>query len=382
MRGLGKPLREALLLVALSAVVVVGSVTAAVRQVPPRSPLDPLAWVLMAATIALLAARRRRPFWVLLGTVLLSGAYLRLDYPYGPTFLAVAVAAYALALRTGVRTAVLGLVASVVVLVGFEVSWSRLGDLVVLLPVWTAWLGVPAWVAATVRLRRAARADQDERRRQDARAQREEAERLVVEERLAVSREVHDIVAHSLSLISLQSGVALHLLDSSPEQTRTALTTIRRASADALTDLRRVLETLRRSSGGAADRFRLDCLPELVDHVRHEGLAVSLAVVGVRQPVPAEVETCAYRVVQESLTNVIKHSGTSSASVRLIYDNTSLVVEVADAGPGAPSSTGTGRGIAGMRERVLAVGGRLTAERVLPAGFRVRAWLPVPADRS
>ncbi|MGH3624641.1 MAG: sensor histidine kinase [Sciscionella sp.] len=386
-RRLGPPNRlvtEAALLAALGGIVAVGSVTAATRQVPPRVPLDWIAWVLMTAAVALLPLRRRYPLAVLLGSVAVGGAYLALGYPYGPVFFVVSIASYTLAATAPPRRAVAGLFGAVAVLVVAQVFPLRLagflGQFVVLVFAWSAWVGIPAWLAATVRLRRAHLADVAERRRQQERAERERAERVAAEQRLAVSRDVHDVVAHSLSLISLQSGTALHIFDQQPEQAKAAVVTIRQSSSEALRDLRRVLANLRQPDEPHHDEARLDQLTELVDRIRHDDLAVSLRIDGASRELPEQVQTCAYRVVQESLTNVIRHADAASAMVRLSYQDDGLVVEVTDDGAGVARDSTLGHGIAGMRDRAAAVGGWVSARAAPAGGFAVRAWLPGTED--
>lgn len=377
MRWRGGTLREALMVATLGVLVAAGTPAAAVRQTPPRVPLDEVAWALMGLAVALVPLRLVRPVTAFVAITAVESAYLAAGYPYGPVLLAVAVAACAVALATGpaVAAGVLGL--SFAVLVAAQVVPPRPSDVLLSALAVALWLGLPVWLAATVRLRRARRDAVEERSRQRAEAEREHAERLAVEHRLAISREVHDVVAHSLSLISLQAGLAVHLFDRRPDEARAALTTIRQCSGEALADLRRVLEALREAAPTAPDHLRLDRLADVVDRVRHGGRSVSLEVVGRVRPMPGAVETCAYRVVQESLTNVLKHAVAAAASVLLTYGEDCLVVEVVDTGGGRPSPGAPGQGIAGMRDRVAALGGRLDAGPLPAGGFRVRAWLPV-----
>jgi signal transduction histidine kinase len=241
-----------------------------------------------------------------------------------------------------------------------------------------------------------------ERRAERAHVAREEALRRASEERLLIARELHDVLAHNISLINVQSGVALHLLDERPEQARPALEAINEASEEALAELHSVLGVLSRGlgedgvdgeSGAWAPQVPtagLGDLDGLVRRTRAAGLDVQVAVEGEARSVPAEVDLAALRVVQEALTNVVRHAGGDArATVRLVYAPAELVVQVDDDGQrtawsrppadGQETPTGriAGRGIAGMRERVHALGGTFTAGPRPGRGFRVRARFPL-----
>jgi signal transduction histidine kinase len=250
--------------------------------------------------------------------------------------------------------------------------WSGVGEALGV----GAWLLVIGTVAEIVRIRR-------ERRAELAHVQAEEARRRASEERLLIARELHDVLAHNISLINVQAGVALHLLDERPDQARPALTAIKGASKEALGELRSVLDVLRRSEDGAtaprAPTAGLRDLPGLVERTRTAGLDVTLDVSGEARPVPAGVDLAAFRIVQEALTNVVRHAGTSGARVRLDYGDDQLTVQVDDDGAGAavPPSEGGGRGIDGMRERVQALSGSFEAGPRPGRGFRVRARFPI-----
>jgi signal transduction histidine kinase len=256
------------------------------------------------------------------------------------------------------------------------------------------WLPLVAAAAEIARVRL-------ERHAERAHVAREEARRRASEERLLIARELHDVLAHNISIINVQSGVALHLLDERPEQARPALAAINEASEEALEELGSVLDVLSSGLGehgadgesGAwaphAPTAGLRDLDGLVRRTRATGLDIRVAVEGAARPLPAGVDLAAFRVVQEALTNVVRHAGGDArATVRLAYAPAELVVEVDDdgrgAGPAAGGSGGSrtadeggGRGIAGMRERVHALGGTFTAGPRPGRGFRVRASLPV-----
>jgi signal transduction histidine kinase len=255
-----------------------------------------------------------------------------------------------------------------------------------------AWLAVLVVAAEAVRLRR--------ERLAQARATRVvDAQRQASEERLRMARDLHDVIGHNISLISVQAAVGLDLMDSDPEQARAALTAIRSVSREALDELRSMLAALRQADEQppTAPTPGLARLPELCQLTRAAGIPVRTEVSGPVRPLPAAVDLAAYRIVQESLTNVARHAGPATATVRLGYQAGGVSVEVLDdgrgtsgsrsaggngaggSGAGGTGSGGTGSGIAGMTERAAALSGRLTAAPRPGGGFAVTAWLPVPA---
>jgi signal transduction histidine kinase len=224
-----------------------------------------------------------------------------------------------------------------------------------------------------------------------ARAQRLETEReerarqAVVAERLRIARELHDVVAHAMSVIAVQAGVANHVIDSRPDRARAALATVETNTRAALVEMRRLLGVLRQEdepSASLAPAPGLADVPRLADQYRATGHAVDLAVTGEPDGVPDGVELSAYRIVQEGLTNVLRHGG-PRAGVRIAYEPGVVRVSIGDDGrtPAPDAPAGPGHGLIGMRERV--VGGTLSAERRPGGGFDVVAALPygaVPAD--
>jgi signal transduction histidine kinase len=247
-------------------------------------------------------------------------------------------------------------------------------------PQWTFAAGLLAWLllmGAGAELLRS----RLERRAEEAAAQAEQARRRASDERLRIAQELHDVLAHNISLINVQAGVALHLLDERPEQARPALRAIRDASKDALGELRSVLDILR--VGEAAPRAPtagLADLDALVARTRGTGLDVQVDIPEAVDGLPAGVDLAAFRIVQEALTNVVRHAGASRATVRLGRFPDELVVEVDDNGHGPSGSDGGGRGLPGMRERARALGGSLEAGPRPGRGFRVRATLPLATD--
>jgi signal transduction histidine kinase len=218
-----------------------------------------------------------------------------------------------------------------------------------------------------------------ERAIEAARTRAEETRRRASEERLRIARELHDVLAHNISLINVQAGVALHLMDNRPEQARTALSAIKQASNEALGELRSVLEILRE---GHEDPPRsptsgLAQLDDLVAKTEGAGLRVSTRVEGTPRPLPPRVDLAAFRIVQEALTNATRHAGDAHATIRIGYGERDLTVQIDDDGRGTSSAPGGGQGIPGMRERATALGGDLEAGPRPGGGFRVRAMFPL-----
>ncbi|MFI7549835.1 sensor histidine kinase [Micromonospora sediminimaris] len=204
------------------------------------------------------------------------------------------------------------------------------------------------------------------------------AAEAVTAERLRIARELHDMVAHSIGVIAIQAGVGARVIDTQPAQARAALATIEAASRDTLAGLRRTLGALRRGDG---DPPPLEPVPGLVDLERliaatgDAGLRVELRTAG-DGPVPAEIDLAAFRIVQEALTNVVRHAGVDACRVVVERGDHAVMVEIVDDGRGGPIGV-EGHGLIGMRERVMAVGGRFRAGPRSEGGFRVTAWLPV-----
>jgi signal transduction histidine kinase len=221
------------------------------------------------------------------------------------------------------------------------------------------------------------------------RARAEQARRAVAEERLRLARELHDVVAHSISVIAVQSGVGAHVAKTQPEEAAKALAAIEATSRAALTELRRLLGVLRQDDepeGSLAPVPGLADLEGLLAEVAKAGLAARLQVEGTPSPLPAGVDLSAYRIVQEALTNVVKHAGPVRAQVTIRYRDQEIRVEVIDDGRGVAAPTGDGRarvghGLIGMRERVAVFGGDLETGPCPDGGFRVAARLPLAAER-
>jgi signal transduction histidine kinase len=337
----------------------------------PTKHLGPADWVLLVVGPLALVFRRRWPVAVLwvafVATLTPSGAWsANLSL----------IVAFFLAATSGHRRA-----AWVVIVVGYISSvWlaplaygNPVGSLTFALAL-AGWLAVLVIAAEVVRLRRERAIETRATRALDARRQSSE-------ERLQMARDLHDVIGHNISLINVQAGVGLDLMDSHPEQARAALAAIKMVSKDALDELRTMLVAFRQGDENAprSPAPGLDRLNELVEATRAAGIPVTVQTVGEARSLPAAVDLAAYRIVQESLTNVARHAGPTTATVRLVHGTDGLDIEVRDDG-GAPaangSSGGTGSGIAGMRERADALGGRLEAGPRPGGGFAVAAHLP------
>jgi signal transduction histidine kinase len=337
---------------------------------PPRS-LGPVDWLLLVVGPVVLVARRRHPvlvLWVTLATTLA---------PSGTGLTHVSfIVAFFVAATAGKRYP----------------AWLALA----LTFVWTIWLApliyryaVPAndalalagWLLAVAIAAEATRIRAE--RVAATRAGRQlDQRRQQSEERLRVARDLHDVIGHNISLINVQASMGLDLMDSQPEQARAALSAIKSASKEALEELRTMLTALRRDDDVAprSPAPGLDRLPELIELTRAAGLTVEVEeVAGTAPPLPAAVQLAAYRIIQESLTNVARHAGRARVTVRVAYDDANMHVEIDDDGKafeGAPA-IGTGSGISGMRERATALGGDLSAGFRPGGGFQVSARLPV-----
>ncbi|WP_405106091.1 sensor histidine kinase [Micromonospora sp. NBC_01405] len=206
------------------------------------------------------------------------------------------------------------------------------------------------------------------------------ASEAVTAERLRIARELHDMVAHSIGVIAIQAGVGARVIDTQPAQARAALATIEATSRDTLAGLRRTLGALRRPQSESASLDPtpgLDDLDRLVSAAADAGVRVELRQCGERRPVPADLDLAAFRIVQEALTNVVRHAGTDRCRVTVTQGPDEVAVEVVDDGRGGAVG-GAGHGLVGMRERVALAGGRFHVGPRPEGGFRVAAWLPVP----
>jgi signal transduction histidine kinase len=344
-----------------------------------RSP-DVLAYLLGAGLGPLLLLRRRWPLGVLIASVGVLSVYFGLDYDAFSAAVPLAAAAYSAAVA-GKGLPAAALLGAFVVGGGTVARLDEGDSLAELLR--ESLITDAALLAAVLLLGEAVRnrrAWADEVRGRLLRAEQEqerEAERRVQQERLHIAREMHDVLAHTIAAISVQAGVGADVIDDAPEKARASLLDIRRQSRDAIAELGATIGVLRE---GATEAPRepapgLAQLGGLIEKAGGAGLRVEFTSTGEARPLPGAVDLTAYRVVQESLTNVIRHAHASVARVRVHFDAEALIVRVEDDGDGTGNGA-AGHGLIGMRERVAAVGGTFEAGPVPGAGFRVQATLP------
>jgi signal transduction histidine kinase len=335
--------------------------------------------LLVGAAMAF-ALRRRWPPLAYTGSLACTSAYLLVGDPPGPILLApflglVVVLGATRSLPIWIAST-LGGAALLSAVHGAVYGWSW--PLALFAAVWVCVAAV-AGIALDARRRflreSRARAEWTQRSRE------EEARRRMVEERLRIAREMHDVIGHSLAVISLQAGVAEHFLSSRPEEARKAVTAIRGVSKQALTELRTELAALRGDGLAGADRRPtpgLSAVPVLAAQMRDAGLVIDLDLPQGDYEIPEIVSTAAYRIVQESLTNVARHAGSGArAMVRAVLKPDRLELEIVDDGIGLSEPSGEGGGLQGMRERAAALAGAFSAGRRPEGGFRVWASLPL-----
>lgn len=390
---------------ALTAVVVVISAAEllnAPATVGGQRPVDAVAWALVGLASVPVLAHRRLPWTVLVLTSAGLIAYSLLGYPHGTSGYGALVALYGVAARYPRR---ISLGAVPVVLSGmvvFSVAWPQqytwhrvLADLLVIGAMW-----VLGDAARTRRLHARALAD----RAREAEASREAHSReAVVHERLRIARELHDVMAHSMSVIAVQAGVGRHVMDRDPQTAARALAVIEDTSRRTLAEMRQLLGVLRvddvaadtttaspTGTPGTATRTPqpgLDRLDELLTAARAAGSAVTLSTSGAPRRLPAQLDLAAYRILQEALTNAAKHAGPAEVRVALEWRDDSLRIDVDDDGPGPTDGTGDrppgeGYGLIGLQERAASVGGRLQTGPGPCGGFLLRATLPLEGDRA
>jgi signal transduction histidine kinase len=338
-------------------------------------PFDAGGAALVIASSAVLAARRTWPVAVLAVVFGIILTYLAIGYPDGPIWVTLIIAFFTAVVR-GQR--LVGVAAAIAVFGVFLLIHPLLGRGPV--PSAAGLAAVAAWplvilgTAEAVRIRRVRAAEA-------ARIREEETLRRASEERLRIARELHDSLGHYLSMISVQSGVALNLNPGLPGQVAESLSAIRQASREGLRELRSVLRILRQDGEPAphAPPPTLARLSDLVNHAAAAGLQVRAETGGTVRELPFGIDQAAFRIVQEALTNVTRHAGTDTATVRIRYGQHDLTLQVDDDGHGSndgPLPPG-GSGIAGMRERAAALGGELHAGPRPRGGFRVTATLPL-----
>ena len=379
-------LADVTLAVALAALAAITGVAlvAPRAQVPPPSTAVIVAWAVALA--APLVLRRRWPLVVLAVTTLHFTRYWAVGQVNEiASWVILGVAVYSAAAYADRRRARWMCGACLLWLIGSGVVLSaRAGPIgaveVAAIAMFDALPFLLAWpLGAMMRRLREYRVVLEDRNRQLDQEREVNARRAVLEERVRIARELHDVVAHHVSVMGVQAGVARRLFDRDPPEAVAAIGSVETASRQAIADLQQLVGVLRRQEEGddLAPQPSLQRLPELVEHMRQTGLPVKLTTTGESQQLPAGVELSAYRIIQEALTNTLKHAGPAQAAVTVRYDNGAVEVEVVDDGQGPPPArqeTG-GKGLVGMQERVRLYGGRLEAGARPGGGFRVYAVL-------
>ncbi len=382
-----------------AALAVVLSAVNAVSLLPYRAQLHPL-WLALVLVIAQglpLAWRRARPVGIGLIIGVARVAYDRIGFGFAPFPLGPAIAVYTVVDRRG---RIWRWVVAALIVVGLTLSLSTPGHSEPYEAIFQSLIFLTAWVAGAVSRakRQRLQAARDRAERAEAEIDRQ-ASRAAAAERTRIARELHDVVAHHVSLIAVQAEAATSVLPGRPEQAMRSVEIIGDTARKALAELRRLLGVLRgpaadgsQIDGGAAygpavdgadaaEKAPLATLADLrtaLDQVRHAGLPVDLDVIGTPYPLADGVDLAAYRIVQEALTNTLRHTQAANAAVTLSYEPGYLTVRVADAGPrrSRPTGKNAGFGLAGIAERVAACGGSLAVGPTEPDGFAVTARLP------
>jgi signal transduction histidine kinase len=358
---------------------------------PPFLPIedDRTGWtvVLLLLVVTPLVFRRRYPLgvlWVVLALAVVvsdNAAALRLS------FFACVIAGYSAAVFSPYKVpALASLPVAAILHAGLQSDASSVSDsavpFLILIPIAVAADGLRRWKH---------RADEGRARMSAMEHEQIDALRRATElERARIARELHDVMTHNVSVMVIQAGAARKIMESSPDQARKALLAVEASGRSAMTELRHVMGLLTMDSdgvdlSGAADlapQPGLDGLDTLVQRLRDTGVPVELTVTGQRGPLPPGIELTVYRLVQEALTNTVKHAAGAAVQVTIEFGGDHVRVEVTDTGgrPGASAASGTGRGLVGLRERLAVYGGTLQAGPRLSGGYRVHARIPVEAS--
>lgn len=353
-------------------VITLGGTLGASRGQEDRRPADWFMVVLILICTLSLYWLRTHVVPVLWAITLSTLVFMLMEYPYGPIVFSFVIAVFS-TIRTGHRPA--GWSAIVALYVGHVVGRLILGineqGVYQVLLVGTCFV-VLGFTAELFRGHR-------ERVMAANRTRREAELRRAGEERLRIAQELHDVVAHHISLINVQASTALHLVDRQPEQAAPALAAIKEASKEALVELRSIVGILRQSDESAPRQpvAGLDNLGNLIKRTSMAGLEVHSIVHGEPRPLPTGLDRAAFRIVQESLTNVVRHAKATTATVRIQYGEETLVLQVDDNGASLTGPPTEGNGIIGMRERATALGGTLTTARTPGGSLRITARLPL-----
>ena len=397
--------QDALLAVFITVMQVQGTLvrnsTSAVTPARALTDYGNLGYVLLIVSGLVVAGRRRWPVPVFLITAFASLVYYSFDFGDGPGWLGLFVALYTLtAYGDGRRSLVTAGAGITALTIGWLVASADIEPRAAIGWVFFR-IGASVMSAAlgeSARTRRFIAAEAQERAERAERSREEESRARVDAERLRIAREVHDTVAHAIAIINIQSGVTAHVLDRRPEQAREALVTIEQTSSRALREMRAILGVLRDTDNERMPHPGLEQLDELAAQARDAGLDIKIEATSPPASLPSAVGSAAYRILQESITNVIRHVGPTRVTAALEYGVDVLTVSVTDEGrrhattddraglhvlakqprgTGTGSSSELGRGILGMRERCQLLGGELTTRSLPGGGFEVNARLPL-----
>jgi len=375
-------------LVALLAIAAVSETFVSTGRPPSSRDADALEVILAVACVLPLLGRRRWPIQAMVATgviyfvLVLSGYGSSSGMDSAQLIAVYSVGAYASRPAATVARWAVGIAIAGAVLWAHQLGYVPYAQFIAMMATWTG----AAVLGETIYVRRRYQIALEERARL-AESERDERARLAVQdERARIARELHDVWAHTLSLVVVQAGAAQEVLDDSPEQARESLVRIQQASRQALAEVRRLIGSDEGKTGfdrnpapGMSD------VEQLVDQFREAGLPVELTVVGSLAALPDDVGLSGYRIIQQALTNTLSHGGAGvSATVRIERTDERLDIEVTDDGLGAAAlvdSDHDGRGVIGMRERVAVFGGRFRAEARHEGGFTVQASIPVGVPR-
>jgi signal transduction histidine kinase len=388
MKRVGSIAREYWFELLIAAMAIAGMLELVVGRNSPGAPSMPLWFSVPAVAILVLPlfARRRFPFAAPAAYWVLAAALTFLDGLLIPFIGSLGVVGLATAfllgnLRDG-RKARIGLVITVasIVTVVYNIPGPQTASVLIFVPL----RFVAGWIAGYALRERSQQAEAAEERAARAEREREAAARVAVaEERSRIARELHDIVAHAVSVMVLQVGAVRHKLPEAPAEDRDALRNVERAGRTALAEMRRLLAAMRRD--GEEPEFSpqpgLDGLDSLLNEVGRAGLPVELHVDGDPFPLPRGIDLSAYRIVQEGLTNALKHEHASDADVTVRYRPDELKIEVRDNGRGGATGDGLGHGLVGIRERVKIYGGEMSAAAMPEGGFVLSTRLPIAEER-
>ena len=373
-------------LVALLAAV--GLLEIAVRRGAPDAPRSTFWFIVPATAVLVIAvvARRRLPFAAPTGYWLLAAAISFVDWrliPFMSSFIVIGMTvAFLLGNLRDARQATIGLacILGCTGILVYNIPGHSAANLVFI----PLEFGI-SWVAGFAVRERAEKAEAAEERATRAEQDRETAARIAVaEERARIARELHDVVAHAVSVMVLQVGAVRHKLPDALAEDRDALSGVERAGRTALTEMRRLLAAMRSDGDEAefAPQPGLDCLESLADDISHAGLPVQVHLDGEPFQLPRAIDLSAYRIVQEGLTNALKHAHATNADVTVGYRQDELQLEIRDNGAGGPTSDSPGHGLVGIRERVKIFGGQMSAGPAHAGGFMLSARLPLSGNRA